>query len=95
MGPTQARSPENPLDVYTTTSDHLSRKSASEINGIQQKTPYAISKASYKIINDDDLFYAPALVEGKVKLIALVGSGSVTCTLSESAECMLKDRGLI
>ncbi len=96
MGVTQAKSPEDPLIVHVTTSDHLSQNGASQVIAVQQNTPCDIPKATYQRINDeDDLFYAPVLVEGKVKLLALVDSGSVTCTLSESAERMLKDWNLI
>lgn len=96
MGVRQAKTPENPLTVHVTTSDNLSENSASEVTTVQQKTPCEAPKASYQRINDeDDLFYAPVLVEGKVKLLALVDSGSVTCTLSEAAERTLKDWNLI
>lgn len=42
--------------------------------------------------DEDDLFRATVLVEEKVELLALVDSGSVTCTLSESAERILQDQ---
>lgn len=77
-------------------SDHLSQNSASEVIAVQQKTPCEVPEDTYQRVNDeDDLFYAQVLVEGKVKLLALVDSGSVTCTLSEAVECTLNDWNLI
>lgn len=96
MGLTEVKSPEDPLIVNVTTSDCLSQNSASQVIAVRQNSPCDTPKAAYQRINDeDDLFYAPVLVEGKVQLLALVDSGSVTCTLSESAERTLKDCNLI
>jgi len=67
-----------------------------EASTFENSWSHFVPESIYTKVNDeDDLFRAPALVEGKVELLALVDSGSVTCTLSESAELILQDHSLI
>lgn len=98
MGTSQPKSPDNFINVQTKIDDSLTQKAdnESEASTFENSCLHFLQEPIYTKVNDeDDLFRAPALVEGKVELLALVDSGSVTCTLSESAERILQDHSLI
>ncbi|XP_048119952.1 uncharacterized protein LOC125307862 [Alosa alosa] len=76
--------------------DSLSEESNSKPSVYRIRPLNPTSVPHYERINDeDDLFYTPVMIEGNVELLALVDSGSVTCTLSEAAEQILRDNNLI
>ncbi len=98
MGASQPKAPENVLNGQAKNVDSLIQKASNECESsiIESNCSHFFQEPIYTKVNDeDDLFRAPALVEGKVELLALVDSGSVTCTLSESVERILQDHGLI
>lgn len=90
--------PRNPANVHIDTEAysrqqviHNKRTTSQELppDGLLLETGYQ------KRDDEDDLFYAPAVVEGKVELLALVDSRSTACTLGESAECILGSGNVI
>lgn len=104
MGTRKAlKSPNSSVSVQVTSNSYpqhemnsLSAASTCELSAYEMRPPYPTSVLQYERIDDeDDLFYAPAMIGGKIELLALVDSGSVTCTLSEAAEQILRDSNLI
>lgn len=92
------KTPMSPADVKAESETYLKQ----QVIHKKWATPRAAAPDSpmqvtgyQKIDDEDDLFYAPAIVEGKVELLALVDSGSTTCTLSESAERILKGGNIV
>ncbi len=98
MGASQPKGPEDVLNGQAKNVDSLIQKASNECESsiIESNCSHFLQEPIYTKVNDeDDLFRAPALVEGKVELLALVDSGYVTCILSESVESILQDHGLI
>lgn len=99
MGAEHETTPKSPADVKTTENEFYSKQQVIYKRGTTPRTatPDCLAQGTgYKKIDDeDDLFYATAVIEGKVELLALVDSGSTTCTLSEPAERILRSGNII